>query len=95
MIFYVWDEFNSSREHAAEIEADCAEDAAIEYAEEDSDGLGDGLYTKSNGREIDNLDRDGNPIVVEHDDGTREVFMVGIVEFEPVWGLTKREEKKP
>ena len=95
MIFYVWDEFNSSREHAAKIEAGCAEDAAIEYAEEDWDGLSDGLYTMRDGSEIDDLDRYGNPIVVEHEDGTREVFMVGIVEFEPAWGLTKREEKKP
>lgn len=63
--FYVWDERDSSREGASEIEAVTAEFAAMSYAEDDGDGMADGIY----------FDR-AVPVIVEHEDGTRERFEV-------------------
>lgn len=60
----MWDELNSSREHAATIESYDAEMAAIEYAEEDSDGFCDGIYQK------------GHPIMVECENGERLRYTV-------------------
>lgn len=49
MKFYVWDELNSSREHAATVDAATSWLAAIGYAEEDADGHIDGIYDKREG----------------------------------------------
>ncbi len=42
--YLVWDQINSSRKHAREIEADWPEHAAEAYADDDCDGLADGIY---------------------------------------------------
>ncbi len=85
-VFMVWDELNGSREDAFSVDALDAEDAAKEYAEQDSDGLNDGLYTHEF-RELHNLERQGQPISVElPETGEHWSFKVGVVEFEAVWG---------
>jgi hypothetical protein len=42
--FKVWDELNSDEESAADVTAYDAEMAAIEYADQDTDGNVDGIY---------------------------------------------------
>jgi len=83
--FRVWDPVSESGDHAPVRDVFDAEDAAADYAENDVDGHSDGVYTK-NGREIDNLERDGRELVVENlETGERVVCRVGVVEFEPVY----------
>jgi hypothetical protein len=43
--FFVWDPDGEIEQHAREIACSCAEMAAVSYAEHDSDGQGDGLYS--------------------------------------------------
>jgi len=77
--FLVWDQLNSQREDAEEIEAYSAREAAITYAKNDSDGYADGIYTRES-REIHNLSTSGQPLVIEGTDGIQEVWNTGVVE---------------
>jgi len=86
-IYYVWDELNGCRKTAQEIKADSFENAAILFAEQDCDGLSDGLYT-NNGMPLRNLERQGHPVMVD-DLQTTHRIRVGIVEFEPVYGAVR------
>ena len=83
--FRVWDATNSTEAGAWDIEAYDSEDAAREYADQDSDGQGDGSYTRGN-QPIMSLERDGHLISVRHPDGSLSHWRVGIIEYEPVWG---------
>lgn len=71
--FFVWDELNDSRVHAATLEAFDAGSAAAKYAEADCDGQTDGIYN------------DGHPIMVEDSAGERWRVHVE-VEYEPSFG---------
>jgi len=90
MVFKVWDEFNNEESRAAEISAESAEDAAESYAVSDIDGNIDGLYLSSNGGSISSLTREGQPISVRDSSGKMWRFRVGIIDFEPVWGVEER-----
>ncbi len=82
--YLVWDEFNSSRDSCKEILEMNECSAAISYAEQDISGLEDGLYTKEH-REIHNLTKEGNFIMVENPEGVTKRFRVGVVSFLPIW----------
>jgi hypothetical protein len=82
--FLVWDTLNSEEKWGRCIEADCAEEAAIQYADDDVDGRCDGLYLGPDGGPM--RPADGHPIAVRDGDGKKLVFLVSIEEFEPVWG---------
>lgn len=73
--FKVWDKFNSNESHGIYVTAFDAEEAAIQYAEEDVDGHIDGVYSGSDGHEICVLDENGKVVVCR----------VGVEEFEPVY----------
>lgn len=81
--YRVWDKLNSNEEWAFEIDAYNVEEAAIAYAEEDSDGQADGIY----GREpLNVLETQGCRVCVrEVETGAYHEVMVGIIEYEPVW----------
>lgn len=89
MIYRVWDELNADESEAKEFCESEPVDAALAYAKADADGLCDGLYVKD-GRELHNLN-DGQPISVRAPDGTLYRFMVGVIEFAPVFDA--QEEK--
>ena len=92
--FVVWDECNSSEEHALKIDAWCAVDAAEKYAEEDVDGNCDGIYLGDRSEPIwHDLKNNGQVICVRCPDGSLKRFAVGIVEFEPVYGSAELPEK--
>ncbi len=63
--YKVWDKLNSDEEYAEDITAWSPEAAAEEYADNDADGLCDGLYLNS-----------PHPIMVRHEDGTLEEYSV-------------------
>jgi len=85
--FLVWDELNSSEEFAQESNSYDEEQAAIDYAEEDSDGNSDGLYYNYR-----NNTPGKHPILVKNiKTGIIKRYFVGIIEFEPVFAAT--EEK--
>jgi len=79
MKYLVWDELNSDEECADAFEAYCPEYAAEEYADEDSDGLMDGIY--------DN----GHPIIVKCPSGEKYRFTI-CVEAVPNFYATKKEK---
>lgn len=80
--FRVWDELNADEEDAKQIEALGPREAALLYAERDSSGLCDGLYTDDGGNALGCPSR-GQPISVRDSAGAVHRFRVGIVEFEP------------
>lgn len=85
--FLVWDELNSSEEFAEEINAYDEEQAAIEYAEQDSDGNTEGIYYN-----YSNNTSKQHPMMVKNiKTGIIKRYFVGIIEFEPVFTAT--EEK--
>lgn len=84
MNYLVWDMRNESRENASRIRADDPYDAAIIYAENDCDGLNEGLYTQR-GQPMTNIARQGLPIAVEDPNGEVRVFRVGVTDFEPLF----------
>lgn len=89
-VWRVWfdDETPPSPVNALIIIADTAEEAAIQYAEQDCDGQGDGLYTNHGGMPV-HLSHEGVPLQVWGPDGKVHRFKVGIVEFEPVFGAVE------
>jgi hypothetical protein len=89
--YKVWDELNSEEQFARNISADDEYEAAILYAEEDSDGNADGIYTDETRWALSNLLRDGHPICVRTPDGGLHKFHVGIVDFTPVYEAERAE----
>ena len=84
MKFKVWDHLNRDEGDAREIDAYDASDAAESYAEDDPDGMLDGLYTKSNGMPL-NSAMAGHPIMVLGEDGVPRKFLVGVTDMHPVF----------
>lgn len=88
-VYLVWDKLNSSREFARTIKADDPEEAAIEYAENDSDGLTDGLYIGHGCMPLVSA-KYGQPICVLDGENVR-TFRVAIVEFDPVFAAEEED----
>lgn len=84
MNYLVWNMRRETRNTASRIRADDPYDAAIIYAENDCDGLHEGLYTQS-GEPMTNIARQGLPIAVEDANGEVRVFRVGVTDFEPLF----------
>ena len=96
--YKVWDDYNCDEEDAQELEESDAESAALKYAENDEDGRTDGLYFGADGYGMQNLEKNGQPIMVREEDGTLHRFHVGITEFEPIYSavevpIAKKEEE--
>lgn len=82
----VWDELNSERDFAKEIELDTRDpdEFAKRYAETDIDGNADGIYSG----------HEGQPIMVELEDGT--LFRVEVkTEYEPVYYASRTKQLTP
>jgi hypothetical protein len=77
--YYVWDPLASSRASAGILFADDEKDAAIQYAEGDSDGAGEGIYVGS-----------GHPLHVECPDGRVMIVKVA-VDYEPTFHCVRSE----
>lgn len=82
--YKVWDPFNGSEENAKAVKHCHPKLAAIEFAEVDCDGATDGIYYDA-GCPIDNLQKDGIPILVKDEDGNVYRFKVGVVALEPIF----------
>ena len=93
MHFLAWDELNSTRDTACWLDVEDASEAAILYAQGDTDGHCDMLYTQRNGWPIDNVERDGHPVIVEHPDGQRERWCVGVVEYQAIYGAARASDQ--
>jgi hypothetical protein len=83
--FLVWDHLNGSQETAVEVLGVDAEDAAMMYAQDDSDGFSDGLYW--NHREH----RPNRQEIRVLDEGVVKRFNVSICEWEPVFDTEEIE----
>jgi len=98
--YIVWDEYNGDEfDSPALIDEYDAQQAAIAYAKRDIDGQLDGLYYATGGREMQAVEKDGQPIMVRCPDGSLHCFKVGVTEFHPVFSASEvpvevREEKK-
>ncbi|HEU5075934.1 MAG TPA: hypothetical protein VFU02_17190 [Polyangiaceae bacterium] len=76
--FYVWDEFNETREDADEVDAFSDPETVAEfYAEHDTDGNIDGVYSGS-----------GHTICVEDEAGKLWRFTV-TVDYDPTYWATE------
>ncbi len=92
-VYRVWDERNETVNEARVFLADSAEEAAIQYAQEDVDGLIDGIYTH-NGLPHHDLEKGGWPISVWDAQGRITRWKVGITEFEPVFGACEAKTQE-
>jgi hypothetical protein len=88
MVYLVWQGSVESEGHARQIEADDIFEAAIQYAEEDVDGLSDGIYLAPEYRPHSDARR-GIPLMVRDPDGNLHQCNTAIIEFEPVFGAVE------
>ena len=94
MKYKVYDELNSSLEFAVEIDAYDEQEAAELYAEQDSDGNTDGIYSSKEDWAIRNLQKEGQPVCVVDEENKIYHFRVGITEYTPVYEATLSKETK-